>query len=155
PGPRVQARPPERGVWGSAPSRKARIPGSAGPSAPTGTWGLGLGPQEKRRDPPARAFRGQRDPRIERVKGIEPSLSAGEADVLPLNYPRERRLLYRIHGRRARMILSWLWEGRRRGLPDGAGRRGEGVVVHQHDHLKRQLVQPPVDPRSGTHGGGQ
>ena len=28
--------------------------------------------------------------RSERVKGIEPSLSAWEADVLPLNYTRER-----------------------------------------------------------------
>ena len=27
--------------------------------------------------------------RVERVKGIEPSLSAWEADVLPLNYTRE------------------------------------------------------------------
>jgi hypothetical protein len=27
---------------------------------------------------------------VERVKGIEPSLSAWEADVLPLNYTRER-----------------------------------------------------------------
>ena len=27
---------------------------------------------------------------LERVKGIEPSLSAWEADVLPLNYTRER-----------------------------------------------------------------
>jgi hypothetical protein len=28
---------------------------------------------------------------VERVTGIEPALSAWEADVLPLNYTRERR----------------------------------------------------------------
>ena len=28
-------------------------------------------------------------PRFERVKGIEPSFSAWEADVLPLNYTRD------------------------------------------------------------------
>ena len=31
---------------------------------------------------------------VERVKGIEPSLSAWEADVLPLNYTRQRPSLY-------------------------------------------------------------
>ena len=32
----------------------------------------------------------QRFSRVERVTGIEPALSAWEADVLPLNYTRER-----------------------------------------------------------------
>ena len=32
----------------------------------------------------------------ERVKGIEPSLSAWEADVLPLNYTRKRPPLYLV-----------------------------------------------------------
>jgi hypothetical protein len=32
---------------------------------------------------------------LERVRGIEPPLSAWEADVLPLNYTRKRPLLYR------------------------------------------------------------
>jgi hypothetical protein len=34
--------------------------------------------------------------RVERVKGIEPSLSAWEADVLPLNYTRKRTPLYLV-----------------------------------------------------------
>ena len=33
---------------------------------------------------------------LERVTGIEPALSAWEADVLPLNYTRERASLYPI-----------------------------------------------------------
>jgi hypothetical protein len=33
-------------------------------------------------------------PSLERVTGIEPALSAWEADVLPLNYTRERRRRY-------------------------------------------------------------
>ncbi len=33
---------------------------------------------------------------VERVRGIEPPLSAWEADVLPLNYTRERPSLYPI-----------------------------------------------------------
>ena len=41
---------------------------------------------------------------LERVKGIEPSLSAWEADVLPLNYTRERPPLYLIGRRGARTI---------------------------------------------------
>src|SRR5690606_20670661 len=36
--------------------------------------------------------------RTERVTGIEPALSAWEADVLPLNYTRERDLLYLVVG---------------------------------------------------------
>jgi hypothetical protein len=33
---------------------------------------------------------------VERVTGIEPALSAWEADVLPLNYTRERRKYYGV-----------------------------------------------------------
>ena len=49
-------------------------------------WGLGLGPKN-----------------LERVTGIEPALSAWEADVLPLNYTRVRSTLYRI-GRREHRV---------------------------------------------------
>jgi hypothetical protein len=43
-------------------------------------------------------FRKRPDQRslVERVTGIEPALSAWEADVLPLNYTRVRPTLYRI-----------------------------------------------------------
>jgi hypothetical protein len=38
----------------------------------------------------------------ERVKGIEPSLSAWEADVLPLNYTRVRDTVYLVRRNGAR-----------------------------------------------------
>jgi hypothetical protein len=74
---------------------------------------------------------------VERVKGIEPSLSAWEADVLPLNYTRERRLLYRIHGLSARTILPRSRYVARAVLPHGARRRRRGVVVHVHGQVDR------------------
>ena len=42
--------------------------------------------------------------RVERVTGIEPALSAWEADVLPLNYTRVRPTRSE-HGRRAMRLL--------------------------------------------------
>src|SRR4051812_38822705 len=51
-----------------------------------GVWGVA--PQADMRSPPVRALRGRGDPGTERVTGIEPALSAWEADVLPLNYTR-------------------------------------------------------------------
>src|SRR5690348_15086393 len=91
---------------------------------------------------------------LERVKGIEPSLSAWEADVLPLNYTRERPLLYRIGRRGARttpLPLSQPSNGCQRAIPDrvapdhlaGVGRR-QGPP-HDHRDLDGQLVQLPVD----------
>src|SRR4051812_28072988 len=53
---------------------------------------------------------------VERVTGIEPALSAWEADVLPLNYTRRRRRPYpsaRDSGRRG-------WCGERRRTTDSA-----------------------------------
>src|SRR2546429_281967 len=44
--------------------------------------------------------------RTERVKGIEPSLSAWEADVLPLNYTRERHHSTRHPGPAASPLRS-------------------------------------------------
>jgi hypothetical protein len=43
---------------------------------------------------------------LERVKGIEPSLSAWEADVLPLNYTRERHQPYMLGCRGARTVAA-------------------------------------------------
>jgi hypothetical protein len=43
----------------------------------------------------------QRFSRLERVTGIEPALSAWEADVLPLNYTRERADHHRVKARSA------------------------------------------------------
>ena len=41
-------------------------------------------------------------PRMERAKGIEPSYSAWEADVLPLNYARKVFILYRSSKQKSR-----------------------------------------------------
>jgi hypothetical protein len=49
---------------------------------------------------------------LERVKGIEPSLSAWEADVLPLNYTRVRATVYLVRRDRAR----GLWQGDNEGV---------------------------------------
>ena len=44
---------------------------------------------------------------LERVKGIEPSLSAWEADVLPLNYTRGGQHCTRVAPRAARMMRPY------------------------------------------------
>ena len=84
----------------------------------------------------------------ERVKGIEPSLSAWEADVLPLNYTRERSLLYRID-------RSWSTLYPRRRAPDFSRCRWRAAVVDRHRHLDGQFEQPPVDRGGGSHCGAQ
>jgi hypothetical protein len=47
---------------------------------------LGAGPHKRAHSPSMGT--GQRSPRMERVMGIEPTLAAWEAAVLPLNYTR-------------------------------------------------------------------
>src|SRR5690554_1344071 len=51
---------------------------------------------------------------VERVKGIEPSLSVWETDVLPLNYTRDGRRFYVSHGLPPNGIVA----------PDSPCRRG-------------------------------
>ena len=86
---------------------------------------------------------------MERVKGIEPSLSAWEADVLPLNYTRERISLYPIGagGAAHPCLLGLLSAG---GTPDPVLDRFVAVLaVGDHGHVHLKLEQLPVDVRGG------
>src|SRR4051794_6916496 len=62
---------------------------------------------------------------LERVTGIEPALSAWEADVLPLNYTRERAQSYRPGA--SEMTASWVPAVRR--LDGGTAVRHGSTVV--------------------------
>src|SRR5690242_18155276 len=81
---------------------------------------------------------------LERVTGIEPALSAWEADVLPLNYTRERGRCYRSPHRTPCVASTELVERRRVGLADLASRRGDPVYEvadpRAIDALARDLV---------------
>ena len=52
-----------------------------------------------------------REGRSERVTGIEPALSAWEADVLPLNYTRRRRQTSPRGGSLAVLAQTWYRNG--------------------------------------------
>jgi hypothetical protein len=83
------------GAWRPSGVRAAKdlTPTAAGPpTAPTAPWGSGGSPPRSEcEEGLVRALRGHRPPTDERVTGIEPALSAWEADVLPLNYTRDWR----------------------------------------------------------------
>ena len=79
---------------------------------------------------------------MERVMGIEPTPSAWEAEVLPLNYTRVRAsaVLGRGYGDSKRILAAWRSRGRKRGLrhePCGKSRE-HGLPTEQQRARSRR-----------------
>ena len=71
---------------------------------------------------------------MERVKGIEPSFSAWEADVLPLNYTRNRvvsdsltRRSYRTHGH---LVVATIYSSFSKGFNRHSQKQADGRILN-------------------------
>jgi hypothetical protein len=107
-------------------------------------WGLGVIPGLAYEKPLVRSLR-RGAFGLERVTGIEPALSAWEADVLPLNYTRGRASLYPMTPERGcaapqrvdrhNAFTPWEVDGRRRDarlVENAAGRKGSARPDRAH-----------------------